>query len=788
MEYNLNDYGLPDKKKYPMPDASHVKSAIKFFNYVSEEDEAELAKNIIKKAKKFGVPIRCGTSNRLFKYITKEIAQEGFISEDMYGVINGTLKQHLAQGDFVKTDKYPYVKKKKKGEDDQFIAAGMMQNTVFAETDNFTKKVVQYSLGMMPSAFIVYYTQRKMIKQTIKNSKTSKEAIEKLTKLRSKFKAVGTFRTNNGNVIPFADKAMKNYMFQKNLSLIDKKIKELKNNPHMLEFLCNDIDENDNILESFNEARDIVKYNKNFKKLKSDINFKYMDIKNPNIDKYLNSDSYCRKYKEYIKNESVGELVIDKDNNKVAGYVFVYDSRSESKGFIWTLNVNKKYRGYGIGSKLIKDAINKYSGIDLVVYRDNKVALDMYKKNGFIIIGNGNEQDGSDYWMKLKSLNESCFEEEGNISSKELKDISTRICDKSEKDSKGPTGNQNCMLCTWCAEAQIRGYKKLPRAVYSPRDIIFQYNGYDIVKNPRKQKISDKNNVKDIVTKSGNNSRYYIHVNWKNSTSGHEFMLVNINNKVYILDPQAGLFSGIDTKNASHYFDNINYNKSYLVRLDNKELNKDMLKFNNKSNITKWNEEEDIKYMKRHRMIESNCNELFNFTIDDNLCIEESCESVLNARNFIQDAGKYGKKEDCDSNSSNIPNYRLKEYYSYELSDFVIVANLCVEELENMDNMITFTKVDIESDDGGYSFIDVNTEDSDRIVERLNLYLKSSMYYEYHVKSRSLGNGNNRLYLFKDEDNSLVQEACVFTEDELRMAAEMCIELLKKWMGRLHIK
>ena len=28
------DFGLPEKKKYPMPDKAHVLSAIKFFNYV----------------------------------------------------------------------------------------------------------------------------------------------------------------------------------------------------------------------------------------------------------------------------------------------------------------------------------------------------------------------------------------------------------------------------------------------------------------------------------------------------------------------------------------------------------------------------------------------------------------------------------------------------------------------------------------------------------------------------------------------------------------------------------
>ena len=40
-------YGIPQLKKYPMPDAKHVKSAIKFFNYVSPRYEKQLAKAIL---------------------------------------------------------------------------------------------------------------------------------------------------------------------------------------------------------------------------------------------------------------------------------------------------------------------------------------------------------------------------------------------------------------------------------------------------------------------------------------------------------------------------------------------------------------------------------------------------------------------------------------------------------------------------------------------------------------------------------------------------------------------
>ena len=71
-----SEFGVPGKRKFPLDTPERVKSAVRFFNYVEPEDEAELAKRIKEKAKKFGVAIRCGKKNRLSKYITKEYVNE----------------------------------------------------------------------------------------------------------------------------------------------------------------------------------------------------------------------------------------------------------------------------------------------------------------------------------------------------------------------------------------------------------------------------------------------------------------------------------------------------------------------------------------------------------------------------------------------------------------------------------------------------------------------------------------------------------------------------------------
>ena len=67
------EYGLPDLNKYPMPDEKHVISAIRFFNYVDKENEAELAKNIKKKMRKYNISYsKVGEKNRLKKYLKED--------------------------------------------------------------------------------------------------------------------------------------------------------------------------------------------------------------------------------------------------------------------------------------------------------------------------------------------------------------------------------------------------------------------------------------------------------------------------------------------------------------------------------------------------------------------------------------------------------------------------------------------------------------------------------------------------------------------------------------------
>lgn len=61
-------YGLPERREYPMPDATHVRAAEAYFRYCPEELKPKLAKAILKFAKEYGVDVE---SQTILSYASK---------------------------------------------------------------------------------------------------------------------------------------------------------------------------------------------------------------------------------------------------------------------------------------------------------------------------------------------------------------------------------------------------------------------------------------------------------------------------------------------------------------------------------------------------------------------------------------------------------------------------------------------------------------------------------------------------------------------------------------------
>ena len=60
-ELSNSAFGIPQERSYPMPDAAHVHAAESYFRYAPDSEKPQLARNILKKAKEYGVKVSSST-------------------------------------------------------------------------------------------------------------------------------------------------------------------------------------------------------------------------------------------------------------------------------------------------------------------------------------------------------------------------------------------------------------------------------------------------------------------------------------------------------------------------------------------------------------------------------------------------------------------------------------------------------------------------------------------------------------------------------------------------------
>lgn len=56
-ELSSSDFGIPEERAFPMPDAAHVRATEAYFRYASDDQKPELARNILEKATEYGVRV-----------------------------------------------------------------------------------------------------------------------------------------------------------------------------------------------------------------------------------------------------------------------------------------------------------------------------------------------------------------------------------------------------------------------------------------------------------------------------------------------------------------------------------------------------------------------------------------------------------------------------------------------------------------------------------------------------------------------------------------------------------
>lgn len=185
----------------------------------------------------------------------------------------------------------------------------------------------------------------------------------------------------------------------------------------------------------------------------------------------------------------------------------------------------------------------------------------------------------------------------------DAKKICMRIHQKADADKHPLLSNQNCQICTWCTEANFRGIDVLPRPIHSPRDPALEQTGEDIIINPTRIPLLSIDNLVSTIKDAGT-SRWYCHVKWKDGNGGHEFVYLNYGFEIYLMDSQQGILAHMDDPSVKGYTDDIDWEESYIARMDNKELNASLLeKYNSMDMFVQWDPKLDIPYMKEHGMI-----------------------------------------------------------------------------------------------------------------------------------------------------------------------------------------
>lgn len=148
-----SDYGLPSKKKYPMPDADHVRAAIKFFNHCDKEDEAELAKNIKAKMRKYDVDVKIGDGNRLSKYINEAATECEFPIPNYPGLEKG-LDDKILMGNHSK-EYYDVVKILDGFTADEFRKVSFY--STYQDSKYIAKRIIHYDINGVPESFMDIY-------------------------------------------------------------------------------------------------------------------------------------------------------------------------------------------------------------------------------------------------------------------------------------------------------------------------------------------------------------------------------------------------------------------------------------------------------------------------------------------------------------------------------------------------------------------------------------------------------------------------------------------------------
>ena len=112
-------------------------------------------------------------------------------------------------------------------------------------------------------------------------------------------------------------------------------------------------------------------------------------------------ESYWEENYDIVKNKYIpmGDVYLYEEDNIVKGFICIINSE-----FIGAIFMDNKYRGLGIGTKLINFIKNKHKKLRLTVYKENISSVGFYKAKGFNIIAEELDEvtNSDEYLMEYK--------------------------------------------------------------------------------------------------------------------------------------------------------------------------------------------------------------------------------------------------------------------------------------------------------------------------------------------------------------------------------------------------
>ena len=443
-------FGIPQERKYPMPDEKHTRSAIKLFNHVDPKYEEQLAKAVIKNMKKYGIDGSVvGPNNRLRKYLPKDMIKESTINEEYF-----------------KSDKDIYYNKNKfdSGEINLCFITGLSgsgkstmgrnmssKNIEHYEmddvicNDNFSDDNLKEYGGLISSFFKGAGKSFRLIQDDDKHNdsvfNTHKNYEKEITQAFVKH-AISYCKSHKET--KYVCDGIWIFMFIKPEQLKDcavyiKGTSSIKSGYRALK---RDIDEDKRngmtSLQIFKHEfkrvkEDILYARENQKELKSFRSYFEKQSTNESVSSTVSKDhkqkgyislsslkkvhiteSVINKYKKeypvlrHVRCKDTNEYICDgymwfKENDLVC-YVGSCQYTDDHTKWIVSLEIIPKYRGYGLSNQILDYCVKSMKCKYLSVNKNNELAKKIYDKYGFRVY----HEDNTMYYMTIdKSIKES---------------------------------------------------------------------------------------------------------------------------------------------------------------------------------------------------------------------------------------------------------------------------------------------------------------------------------------------------------------------------------------------